>query len=270
MKHYRPTMTRVALSAALLLALPHLYAQSFKDQIPSEIPVQRVAGDSVQPVFDGWHQNSDGTITMWFGYMNRNYQEQVDVPIGANNSFNMGGDRGQPTHFYPRRHQYVFKVDLPKGWTKEQKLIWTVTAHGETCTAIGWTQPEWETDDGVRMMNAGAGLAPPQDNQAPRITSGSPAQTVQVGKLLKLNATAEDDGIPKPRGARGGTGIKWIVYRAAGPVAFDTDSTPPIYGKAVESTTQAVFGAPGNYWIQAVASDGLLETAHDIKVTVTP
>ncbi len=264
-------MTRIALSAAILLSLPHLNAQSFKDQIPPEVLVQRASGDSVQAVYQGWHQNADGTITMWFGYMNRNYKEEVDIPIGPSNSFNMGvADRGQPTHFYPREHQYVFKVDLPKTWTKEQKLIWTLTAHGETCTAIGWTQPEWETDDGVRMMNAGAGLAPPPDNLAPRITGGSPAQTVQVGKLLKLTATAEDDGIPKARGTRGGTGIKWIVYRAAGPVAFDVDATPPSYKNPVESATQAVFGAPGSYWIQAVASDGLLERPHDIKVTVTP
>jgi hypothetical protein len=264
-------MKRLAFPAAILIALPGLYAQGVKDLMPSEVPVQRASGDSVQPVFDGWHQNSDGTVTMWFGYMNRNFQEQVDVPIGPANSFNPGNDRGQPTHFYPRRHQYVFKVDLPKGWTKEQKIVWTITAHGETCTAIGWTQAEWEVDDGVRMMNAGgAGLAPPADNRAPRITSGSPDQTVAVGKPLKLTASATDDGIPKARGPRGGTGIKWILYRGPGKVVFDPDATPPVYGKPVESSTTAVFGAPGSYWLQAVASDGLLDVAHNVKVTVTP
>ncbi len=93
----------VSLFAALLIAPCGLSAQSFKDRIPAEIPVQRAFGDSVQPVYDGWQQNSDGTITMWFGYMNRNFKEEVDVPVGTSNSFNSGAaDRGQPTHFYPR------------------------------------------------------------------------------------------------------------------------------------------------------------------------
>ncbi len=266
-------MNRLAFCAAILVASPGFRAQGFaqgvKDLMPSEVPVQRASGDSVQPVFDGWHQNSDGTITMWFGYMNRNFQEEVDVPVGSNNTFSQAGDRGQPTHFYPRRHQYVFKVDLPKGWTREQRLVWTLTAHGETCTASGWTQPEWEVDDGVRMMNAGAGLAPPQDNQAPRFTAGSTDQTIAVGKQLRLSASAEDDGIPKARGARAGTGIKWILYRGPGVVVFDPDSTPPVYGKPVESNTIVVFGAPGDYWLQAIASDGLLETVHNVRVTVT-
>jgi hypothetical protein len=261
---------RVSLFAALLIVPCGLYAQSFKDQIPAEVPVQRAFGDSVQPVFDGWHQNSDGTITMWFGYMNRNFKEEVDVPIGSTNSFSNDADRGQPTHFYPRRRQYVFKVDLPKGWTKEQKLVWTLTSHGETCTATGWMQPEWEVDDGVRMMNAGAGLAPPEDNQAPRITAGSADQTVAVGKPLRLSVSATDDGIPKARGARGGTGVKWILYRGPGRAVFDPDTTPPVSGKPVESSTSAFFSAPGNYWLQAVVSDGLLETFHNVKVTVTP
>ena len=51
---------------------------------------------------------------MWFGYMNRNYEEELDLPVGADNTFEPGGDRGQPTHFTPRRHKDVFKVTVPK------------------------------------------------------------------------------------------------------------------------------------------------------------
>jgi len=248
-----------------------LRAQSVKDQLPPELPVPRETGDSVQPVFDGWQRNADGTISMWFGYMNRNRKEIVDVPVGPANKFNTTVDSGQPTHFYTRRHQYVFKVILPKDWDKDKKVIWTVIAHGETCTASGWLQPEWETDDGVRQMNAGgAGLAPPADppNTAPVITGGSPEQTAEVGKPIKLTASATDDGIPaRGRGGRGGLGIKWIQYRGQGEVSFDPDTTPGA-GKTADSSTMATFSAPGMYWIQAVASDGLLEAVHNIKVTV--
>ena len=260
------------LAMSLLACLATISAQSIKDQLPSELPVPRETGDSVQPVFDGWQRMADGTIAMWFGYLNRNRREIVDIPIGPANNFNIAPDRGQPTHFYTRRHQYAFRITLPKDWAPDQKLIWTVTVHGETCTATGWLQPEWETDDGVRQMNAGGGgLAPPADppNTSPVITSGSPDQTAEAGKPIKLSASATDDGIPvtRGRGGHGGLSFKWIQYRGTGQVTFDPESTP-VAGKTADSNTMATFLSPGIYWIQVVASDGLLEAVHTIKVTV--
>jgi hypothetical protein len=252
-----------------------LRAQSTKDLLPPELPVPRETGDSVQPVFDGWQRNADGSISMWFGYLNRNRKEIVDVPIGPANNFNIGVDSGQPTHFYTRRRQYSFKINLPKDFDpikdKDKKVIWTITAHGETCTATGWLQPEWETDDGVRQMNAGGGgLAPPADppNTAPAIVSASSDQATEVGKPVKLTASATDDGIPaRGRGGRSGLSIKWIQYRGPGVVTFDPESTPST-AKTIDSATSATFSAPGLYWVQALASDGLLESIHTIKVTV--
>jgi hypothetical protein len=42
-------------------------------------------GQDVVPVFEGWERNADGTINMVFGYMNRNYEEEVDIPVGPDN-----------------------------------------------------------------------------------------------------------------------------------------------------------------------------------------
>lgn len=246
-------------------------AQGVKDALPADLRVQRNQGDSVQPVFDGWQRFPDGTVSMWFGYYNRNVKEEVSVPVGSQNHFDLTPDQGQPAYFYPKRHQYVFKVDLPKDWREDQKLIWTLTANGETCTAIGWLQPEWEVDDGVRQMNTGgAGLAPPADppNTAPRITSGSPDETATPGKALSLSVSAIDDGIPRPRMGRGGVRVRWILYRGPAPVVFQPSQSAPVYGKPVESTTEAMFSMPGDYWVQALVSDGLLESAHNIKVVV--
>jgi len=51
---------------------------------------------------------------MLFGYMNRNWEEEVVVPVGPNNNLTPGQpDQGQPTHFYPRRQRFVFKVTVP-------------------------------------------------------------------------------------------------------------------------------------------------------------
>ena len=43
------------------------------------------SGQNVQPVFEGWTANADGSFDMWFGYLNRNYRERPVVPVGADN-----------------------------------------------------------------------------------------------------------------------------------------------------------------------------------------
>ena len=38
--------------------------------------VHYARGQSLQPVFEGWEKNADGTFSMWFGYLNRNDEER--------------------------------------------------------------------------------------------------------------------------------------------------------------------------------------------------
>ena len=286
---------RIALAALGIWGgvLGSLKAQGIVDKMPPEIDIARKYGQGLQPFYEGWQRNSDGTISMWFGYLNRNATEEVDVPIGVENKFEPGPvDRGQPTHFLtnPRRRMFVFKVDLPKDWDKQKRLVWTVNVRGNASSAYGWLQREWEVDNGVREEN-GNGLirgAPNYDppNQPPVIT-GSASQTVAVGQLLKLTASATDDGIPKPRkrpaigpdgapvapvGRPQGLFIRWILYRApasGGQVTFSKESSTPVYGVPVECPTEATFSAPGEYWLQAIANDGGLDSTYDVKVTVS-
>src|SRR5439155_184731 len=101
--------------ATLLLfttGLLSLHAQQPSFTFPG---IQYPKGNDVSPTFDAWEKNPDGTFSMWFGYFNRNTQEEIDVPIGPENSIDLGnGDQGQPTHFYPGRRWWVFKVVVPK------------------------------------------------------------------------------------------------------------------------------------------------------------
>ena len=41
------------------------------------------SGQSVQPAYEGWTRNPDGSRSMWFGYLNRNWEETPDIPAGA-------------------------------------------------------------------------------------------------------------------------------------------------------------------------------------------
>jgi hypothetical protein len=164
-------------------------------------------GQNVAPVFEGWEKNADGTFTMVFGYLNRNYTEMPEAPIGPNNSFEPGPvDRGQPTRFYTRRQQFVFRVQVPTDWG-DKDLVWTVTANGRADQAIASLMPSWEIDDGVIKANRGMGInGAPTDNQRPSIhLPGGTDLTVTLPDTLTLTAVIGDDGIPGPRPQRNQT-----------------------------------------------------------------
>ena len=141
--------------------------------------IQYSTGQNVAPVYEGWFRNPDETLDMVFGYLNRNWEEVLFIPVGPANGIEPGGpDRGQPTVFYPRkaasppgerREQFVFRVRLPKSWDAKQELVWTVTAYGRTDRAVGTLDPLAELDDGVVAMNRSAGYS--ENNRSPVVTS---------------------------------------------------------------------------------------------------
>ena len=165
-------------------------------------------GQTIQPVFEGWEKNPDGTFSMLFGYMNRNYEETPHIPVGPDNSFSPGfSDRGQPTHFYNRRQSFVFRVMVPADWGQKD-LVWTVNHNGKALTALGTLMPHWVLDEGVWRANRGAGVngrmaadMPLNEPPVPKVV-GSDHVTVNVGEPATLTVTATDDGRPGPRPPR--------------------------------------------------------------------
>lgn len=245
--------------------------------------VQYARGQDVAPVFEGWERNPDGTFNMVFGYLNRNYEEEIDIPVGPANTIDAGagtsGDGGQPTHFYPRRQRFLFRVVVPKDWDKQQKVIWTLTSHGKTNLAKGWLQPEWELSQDVMVENMGGGVPDP-NNKPPSLTVGD-VSNILLPDHATLTASATDDGLPKPyrrtpsnpdrdsqpRRPRG-VQIKWTQYRGPGKVTFDPDASAVVYGEPVALTSKVSFTAPGTYVLRATANDGQLFTSRDITINV--
>ena len=43
------------------------------------------SGQNVAPGYEGWEKDPDGTKFFVFGYMNRNWEEEIDVPVGPDN-----------------------------------------------------------------------------------------------------------------------------------------------------------------------------------------
>ena len=269
------TFIVAAVSSALLVAAI--------GRTPVDAQVGYARGQDISPTFDGWEQNPDGSYTLYFGYFNRNLTEELDVPVGPDNTFDLGGDRGQPTHFYPARKWWVFKTVVPADWPKDRRLVWTLTTYGKTSQAKGWLQPEWEVDQDLIAKNAardpslmtnGTNEADLDHENRPPAIAISAVQPISLSDTLTVTATATDDGRPKPvpdpaGRLQQGVRVRWIVYRGAGQVQIAPDiMTGRVLGKPAALEAKVRFAAPGAYRLRAIASDGQAFSTRDVDVTV--
>ena len=165
------------------------------------------SGQNVAPSYEGWEEDADETKYFVFGYMNRNWEEEIDVPVGSANAFSPGNpDRGQPTHFLPRRNRFIFRVKVPPNFTEADELIWTLTANGKTEKAWATLRVDYKLDDVVKASETGAlgaGSSSPEirANTAPVVkVLGEKALRAKIGEPLTLTSIVTDDGIPKSRG----------------------------------------------------------------------
>ena len=294
------------LTAALALAAGLVVLLAGLPAVRAQITPPR--GQNVAPAYEGWRENPDGSFSLLFGYFNRNWDEQVHVPVGADNSIEPGGpDRGQPTYFYPRRNRFTFEVRVPPDFG-DQELVWTLTSNGETERAYGSLLIDYFLDDTVVQNNKGAGGGAGGEydifgNIAPTLRiDGPPTREVAVGEPLHLAAYATDDGIPRPRSllqvrrvtpdSSSGLWLAWFVYRGRGEeVAFDPlqasvwEDTRPVSAGGNSNWSfgweappappdnkweaTATFDEPGTYVLRAWADDGGLMAYDDITVVVT-
>jgi len=191
------THVRALLSALALVVAPALAgAQSLSYN----------SGQNVAPGYEGWEEDADGTKYFLFGYMNRNWEEELDVPVGAANGFTPGApDQGQPTHFLPRRNRFVFRVKVPASFTPKDELVWTLTTNGVTEKAYASLREDYRVDDVVKASETGAlgaGSSSPEirANKPPVVKSDGPATlTAKVGTPVNLAVLVSDDGVPKRR-----------------------------------------------------------------------
>jgi len=182
-------------------------------------------GQSIHPAYEGWWPNDDGSITMWFGYMNSNWEQEFDVPVGTDNYFvvsrpralddlEMDGfepataDKSQPTHFYPRRNPFLFTVEVPADFG-DQEMVWTLTTHGRTNRAYATLAPDYRMDPQVMSTEVGGAFGTLDDrlrtNIAPVLEiDGALHRTVGVGEPLTLAAFADDPDDFPGRSDRGG------------------------------------------------------------------
>jgi hypothetical protein len=190
-------MTLAAATLSALVASAHAQSLSYN------------SGQPVAPAYEGWEEGADGVKYFLFGYMNRNWEEELNVAVGAENGFAPGpADRGQPTRFLPRRNRFVFRVRVPDNFTDRDELVWTLTTHGSTERAYASLRVDYKVDDVVKASETGAlgaGSSSPEvrANKPPVVAvEGDKARSLKVGEPLTLIAAVTDDGIPKSKLAR--------------------------------------------------------------------
>ena len=187
------SLLRNALAVVFTLSLvPGVMAQTYN------------YGQHVEPAFEGWRPNEDGTFNMMFGYMNENWEETPDVPVGENNYFSPGDqDRGQPTHFLPRRNRFTFEVTVPADWG-DRELVWTINVNGVEKKAYATLRQDYLVDNMViasETGSLGAGTSSPESRaNVPPVTTvqGDSIRTVRVGQPLDFVTNVQDDGLPTP------------------------------------------------------------------------
>ena len=264
-----------------------------------------LSGQAVMPAYEGWERNADGSFNLVFGTMNRNWAEELDIPIGPSNTVEPDGpDQGQPTHFLPRRNRFLFRVRVPADFG-DKEVVWTLTSpNGETKRAYATLHSDYFLDDLVLQRNNGA---PADDellvNKAPVLeVEGGTTRRAKTGRPLTLTARTSDDSLLTPaalpptdparpgrvtKNAARGLRLAWFVYRGAGQVTFEPEqfrawedtregsdspwapgwTVPPLPPDG-KWEVRATFSRPGTYVLRCLAHDGGLTTTEDVTVVV--
>jgi hypothetical protein len=219
------------------------------------------SGQPVIPIFESWWIESDGSMSLSFGYINLNSQQELDIPVGPDNSLEPKNFNGmQPTHFDVApikdpdrfgRHQSVFSVNLPKGYKGD--VVWTLRVKGQAYSSPG------RTKSGEYDIDVIEGLT--ESPVAPAFKFGSsPAGRGRKAFLAGPLAAVVGTPLPLTMGvellSRPQNTVTWYHHQGAGKVSFDPKAT--VVKADGDVTTHATFGAPGEYMLRVT---GLEHTA---------
>ncbi|MDH3422726.1 MAG: hypothetical protein OEN00_07015 [Gemmatimonadota bacterium] len=132
----------VVTGLAVLAPMPVQAQDWTRREFPLAPPNAR--SNFVAPYFDGFYQNDDGTYTLSFGFMNRNDEAVIEIPLGPNNFIEPAEyDGAQPTSFPVvsyggfggPRERGVFGVVVPADFDGD--VWWTLTTDGYTTRVPG-------------------------------------------------------------------------------------------------------------------------------------
>jgi hypothetical protein len=241
------------------------------ERYPLAPAIQR--GEGVAPFFDGFYINEDGSYTYSFGFMNRNRDELIEIPLGPNNRITPEHLDGlQPTHFPVvsyggfggRRERGAFAIRVPADHVGD--VVWTLTVNGRTYSVPGRRGlPAYELS---YSPQASGSLMPvvrfaengPESRGREGVVHGP--LTARVGQPLAVDFWMEDRGerdlIP--------TSFTWSKHQ--GPVGGAVEFEPRT-GRTEEpgggmASTRMTFTMPGEYVVRVRVDNhqGTNDSAH--------
>lgn len=265
----------VALLAGVVAA--PLFAQLPAHLRDYPLAQRKASGDVVAPFFDGWIKNEDGSVTMVFGFMNRNREQIVDIPLGANNHIEPAQFDGvQPTHFpvYSRggfvgiRERGAFAVTVPADMAGTE-VVWTLSHAGHSYSVPGRaTSPAYEMSrapaalgsvmPAIRFSMDGPESTDREGIYAPRVSA-------KVGQPVTLSAFAQDRGERRGYGLESlyfPVGTEWLLHQGPAVPKFEdakvtgrdrgetAQTSMSSSGDWTETKTTVTFPEPGDYVIR--------------------
>jgi hypothetical protein len=243
---FRQQPAFVGVFGALLLAGSAIVSARLPASSQSRLPMEPLheSSQTVQPSFEGWWQEADGTYRILVGYLNRNTKETPDIPVGPDNHFDPGGpDQGQPTHFLTRRHWGMFTVTVPKDFG-DKKLVWSLTVNGQTMSVPMSLNKLWIVDP---YHEIGIDNTPPTitfDETGPSKSGPDPLivrRTATVGTPLPLPVWVADEAKNRIAGRGAGGGGRGARGGGRG-AAVDGAGTPPADPNAALAAAAAAAG----------------------------
>ena len=128
-----------------LMGAGHAEGQQPQQWLNSPVPL---TGNPVFPWFEGWYDNGDGTLTISFGYLNRNPREAVEIPHGERNYM-------EPAEFDGVEHVAVRVHETGRGVLEVVgSIIAEVVAGLRADKNMRWCDPELAYSRPIRWIVA--------------------------------------------------------------------------------------------------------------------
>jgi hypothetical protein len=185
-------------------------------------------GMPVIPFMEGWYANDDGSVTVSFGYQNRN-AEDVIIPLGENNRIEPAQLSGmQPEIYFPGRHTGVFAVTIPASMQGDSIWWYVKTGNQEELKVPGNSSSDaYELDRNPLPLGSMQPLVWFENEDHGSGPEGVIAQEIRivaVGELLTLEFETED---PSERDLSNplfvdslDTWVSWYKHQGRGEVTF--------------------------------------------------
>lgn len=240
-----------------------LFASQIEAQERPEFPLAPVPrhGNFVAPYFDGFFVNEDGTKTYSFGFMNRNDEDLIEIPLGPDNFITPEQYDGvQPTHFPVvsyggfggPRERGTFSITVPADFTDD--VVWTLRSPNGTETFVPGRSTSVAYELGMTPQAAGSmrpyvRFSPDgEPGWGPTGVYMEETLSTAVGTPLAITYYAEDRGERDLRPVN----TTWQVHQ--GPVGATTTFDPASLRFASEGgeilnegTIPVTFDTPGAY-----------------------